>query len=163
MPNHLHPYWRMQYIRSRKDPQAGSPFASLLAAADDRASLILHRGRTCFVILNNFPYNPGHLMVLPNREVGELGQLTAEERAEMMDLLVRCQEVLTKVMSPSGFNMGVNLGKAAGAGIPTHLHFHVVPRWDGDHNFMPVVAETHILPQALDDLWARLQPEFAQA
>ena len=163
MPNHLHPYWRMQYIRSRKDPQAGSPFASLLAAGDDRASLILHRGRTCFVILNNFPYNPGHLMVLPNREVGELGQLTAEERAEMMDLLVKCQAVLAKVMSPSGFNMGLNQGKAAGAGIPTHLHFHVVPRWDGDHNFMPVVAETHILPQALDDLWARLQPEFAQA
>ena len=75
MPNHLHPYWRMQYIRSRKDPQAGSPFAALLAAGDDRTSLIVHRGRTCFVILNNFPYNPGHLMVLPNREVGELAQL----------------------------------------------------------------------------------------
>ncbi len=161
MPNHLHPYWRMQYIQSRKDPQAGSPFAALLAAGDDQASLIVHRGRTCFVILNNFPYNPGHLMVLPNREVGELAQLTTEERAEMMELLVKCQAVLTKVMSPAGFNVGLNLGKAAGAGIPTHLHFHIVPRWDGDHNFMPVIAETHILPQALADLWARLQPVFA--
>lgn len=163
MSEHLHPYWRMQYIRSRKEPGAGSPFAALWAAGDDRASLIVHRGRTCFVILNNFPYNPGHLMVLPNREVGDLALLTAEERAEMMDLLVKCQAVLTKVMSPAGFNMGLNLGKAAGAGIPTHLHFHIVPRWDGDQNFMPVVAETHILPQALDDLWARLQPVFATA
>ncbi len=100
-------------------------------------------------------------MVLPNREVGDLALLTAEERAEMMDLLVKCQAVLTKVMAPAGFNVGLNLGKAAGAGIPTHLHFHIVPRWDGDQNFMPVVAETHILPQALDDLWARLQPVFA--
>jgi ATP adenylyltransferase len=161
MPEHLHPYWRLRYIQSRKDPQAGSPFAALLAAGDDQASLIVHRGRHCFIILNNSPYNPGHLMVLPNREVGELAALTAEERVELMDLLVRCQAVLTKVMQPSGFNMGLNLGKAAGAGIPRHLHFHVVPRWEGDQNFMPVLAETHILPQALADLWARLQPEFA--
>ncbi|GDY17618.1 hydrolase [Verrucomicrobiota bacterium] len=161
MPEHLHPYWRLRYIQSRKDPQAGSPFATLLAAGDDQASLIVHRGRHCFIILNNSPYNPGHLMVLPNREVGELAALTAEERVELMDLLVRCQAVLTKVMQPSGFNMGLNLGKSAGAGIPMHLHFHVVPRWEGDQNFMPVLAETHILPQALADLWARLQPEFA--
>lgn len=151
----------MQYIQSRKDPQAGSPFARLLASSDDRASLIVYRGPTCFVILNNFPYNPGHLMVLPNREVGALAELTAPERQEMMELLVRCQAVLTKVMKPAGFNMGINLGKAAGAGIPSHLHFHVVPRWEGDQNFMPVTAETHILPQALEDLWARLQPEFS--
>ena len=115
------------------------------------------------LIGNNFPYNPGHLMVLPNREVGDLALLTAEERAEMMDLLVKCQAVLTKVMSPAGFNMGLNLGKAAGAGIPTHLHFHVVPRWDGDHNFMPVIADTRVLPQALAELWARLKPAFAAA
>ncbi len=100
-------------------------------------------------------------MVLPNREVGELAQLTGDERAELMDLLVKCQAVLSKVMSPAGFNMGLNLGKAAGAGIPTHLHFHIVPRWDGDQNFMPVIAGTNILPQALDDLCARLQPVFA--
>lgn len=162
MSSHLHPYWRIHYIRSRKVPGAGSPFAALLAAGDDRASLIVHRGAHCFVILNNSPYNPGHLMVLPNREVGELAELTEAERNEMMALLVRCQQVLTKVMNPAGFNMGLNLGKAAGAGIPMHLHFHVVPRWDGDQNFMPVIAETNILPQALDDLWARLQPEFAR-
>lgn len=157
----LHPYWRIQYIRTRKLPGAGSPFAALLAADDDQANLILHRGPHCFVILNNSPYNPGHLMVLPNREVAELGDLTAAERAEMMDLLVRCQSVLQQVMNPSGFNMGLNLGKAAGAGIPTHLHFHVVPRWDGDHNFMPVIADTRVLPQALSELWSRLKPAFA--
>ena len=97
------------------------------------------------------------------QQVGELADLTAAERAEMMDLLVRCQAVLQKVMKPGGFNMGLNLGKAAGAGIPTHLHFHIVPRWDGDHNFMPVIADTRVLPQALAELWARLKPAFAAA
>ena len=150
----------MHYIQTRKDPQAKSPFASLLAAGNDEKSLILYRGRSCFVILNNFPYNPGHLMVLPNREVGQLNELTADERLEVMDLLVKCQSVLQKVMNPAGFNMGINLGRAAGAGIPTHLHFHIVPRWDGDHNFMPVVADTHVLPQALSELWLRLKPVF---
>jgi ATP adenylyltransferase len=102
-------------------------------------------------------------MVLPNREVGELSELTSDERAELMDLLVLCQRVLQQVMSPAGFNVGLNLGKAAGAGIPTHLHFHVVPRWDGDHNFMPVIADTRVLPQALAELWACLKPAFAAA
>ena len=86
--------------------------------------------------------------------------LTAAERTEMMDLLVRCQAVLTKVMQPAGFNIGLNLGKAAGAGIPTHLHFHIVPRWDGDHNFMPVVADTRLLSQSLSDLWEKLSSAF---
>ncbi len=102
-------------------------------------------------------------MVLPNREIGELAELNAAERVEMMDLLVRCQAVLQKVMTPAGFNVGLNLGKAAGAGIPTHLHFHIVPRWEGDHNFMPVLADTRVLPQALGELWSRLKPEFTQA
>jgi ATP adenylyltransferase len=163
MSEQLHPHWRIQYIRSRKVPGAGSPFAALLAANDDETNLILHRGPRCFVILNNSPYNPGHLMVLPNREVGELSELTSDERAELMDLLVLCQRVLQQVMSPAGFNVGLNLGKAAGAGIPTHLHFHIVPRWDGDHNFMPVIADTRVLPQALAELWARLKPAFAAA
>lgn len=163
MSEQLHPHWRIQYIRSRKVPGAGSPFAALLAANDDETNLILYRGPRCFVILNNSPYNPGHLMVLPNREVGELSELTSDERAELMDLLVLCQRVLQQVMSPAGFNVGLNLGKAAGAGIPTHLHFHIVPRWDGDHNFMPVIADTRVLPQALAELWARLKPAFAAA
>jgi len=163
MSEQLHPHWRIQYIRTRKEPGAGSPFAALLAAGDDEANLILHRGTHGFVILNNSPYNPGHLMVLPNREVAALADLSAAERLELMDLLVRCQAVLTKVMQPAGFNIGLNLGKAAGAGIPTHLHFHIVPRWDGDHNFMPVLADTRVLPQALAELWARLKPAFVAA
>ena len=162
MAEHLHPYWRIQYILSRKDkPLSDTPFADLLAANDDRASLIVYRGPRCFVILNNSPYNPGHLMVLPNREVAQLADCDAAERSELMDTIILCQAVLTKVMKPAGFNMGLNIGRPAGAGIPAHLHFHIVPRWEGDHNFMPVIADTHILPQALTDIWERLQPEFA--
>ena len=158
--NHLHPYWRMRYIESRKKPAAGNPFPGLLAAGDDRAGLIVHRGPTCFVLMNNFPYNPGHLMVLPNREVADLADLTAGERAELMELIVRCQSALTAVMRPAGFNIGLNLGKVAGAGVPQHLHAHVVPRWEGDHNFMPVTADTHVLPQALEELWEKLAAAF---
>lgn len=158
--NHLHPYWRMRYIESRKKPSAGNPFPGLLAAGDDRANLVVHRGKTCFVLMNNFPYNPGHLMVLPNREVADLADLTAGERAELMDLLVRCQAALNAVMRPAGFNIGLNLGKVAGAGVPQHLHAHVVPRWEGDHNFMPVTADTHVLPQALEELWDKLAAAF---
>lgn len=158
--SHLHPYWRMRYIETRKKPAAGNPFPGLLASGDDRAALIVHRGRTCFVLLNNFPYNPGHLMVLPNREVADLAQLSAEERAEFLELVIRAQSALGAVMRPAGFNIGINLGKVAGAGIPQHLHAHIVPRWEGDHNFMPVTADTHVLPQALDELWERLVAAF---
>jgi ATP adenylyltransferase len=158
--NHLHPYWRMRYIESRKKPAAGNPFPELLAAQDDRSSLIVHRGKTCFILLNNFPYNPGHLMVLPNREVPELSDLTPDERAEFLELVIKSQKVLQETMRPSGFNIGINVGKTAGAGIPQHLHAHVVPRWEGDHNFMPVTAETHILPQALEELWEKLHAAF---
>ncbi len=158
--HHLHPYWRMRYIESRKKPAEENPFPALLAAGDDRANLVVHRGATCFVLLNNFPYNPGHLMVLPNREVADLGGLTEAERAEFLDLIIRAQAALTATMRPAGFNIGINLGKVAGAGIPRHLHAHVVPRWEGDHNFMPVTADTHILPQALEELWERLSAAF---
>lgn len=150
----------MRYIETRKKPAAGNPFPALLTAGDDRASLIVHRGKTCFVLLNNFPYNPGHLMVLPNREVGELADLTSDERAEFLDLIIRAQQALNTAMQPGGFNIGINVGKIAGAGIPQHLHAHIVPRWDGDHNFMPVTAETHILPQALEELWEKIRVAF---
>lgn len=160
MSEMLHPYWRMQYVAAPRPEGQGSPFAALLAAGDDRASLIVHRGSACFVIMNAYPYAPGHLMVLPNREVGELSGLSAAERAEMMDLIVRCQEVLGKVMRPAGFNVGLNAGRVAGAGLPGHLHFHVVPRWEGDHNFMPVVGDTRLLSQSLSELWEKLSAAF---
>jgi ATP adenylyltransferase len=113
--------------------------------------------------MNNVPYNPGHLMVLPNREVADLSGLSAEERSELLDLVIRAQAALTAVMRPTGFNIGLNLGKVAGAGIPQHLHAHVVPRWEGDHNFMPVTADTHVLPQALEELWEKLAAAFPAA
>ncbi|MFM7399108.1 MAG: HIT family protein [Verrucomicrobiota bacterium] len=160
MSERLHPHWRMRYVTAPKAASEGSLFASLLASGDDRASLIVHRGPACFVIMNAYPYAPGHLMVLPNREVGELSELTAAERAEIMDLLVRCQAVLTAVMKPAGFNVGLNVGRVAGAGLPGHLHFHVVPRWEGDHNFMPVVADTRLLSQSLSDLWEKFVAAF---
>lgn len=150
----------MRYVTAPKSPSEGSPFASLLASGDDRAALIVHRGPTCFVIMNAHPYAPGHLMVLPNREVGELSALSDAERAEVMELLVRCQSVLTATMGPAGFNVGLNVGRVAGAGLPGHLHFHVVPRWEGDHNFMPVIADTRLLSQSLGELWERLSAAF---
>lgn len=150
----------MRYVTAPKSPSGGSPFAALLAAGDDRAALIVHRGPTCFVIMNAHPYAPGHLMVLPNREVGDLAELDAAERAEAMELLVRCQSVLTSVMKAAGFNVGLNVGRVAGAGLPGHLHFHVVPRWEGDHNFMPVVADTRLLSQSLSELWEKLSAAF---
>ena len=158
----LHPYWRMQYIKAPKPVGGGSPFRTLWEGREDRQNLIVYRGITAFVLMNNAPYNPGHLMVLPNREVAELEALTAAEKTEILDVVIKAQSVLTKVMNPAGFNIGINLGKAAGAGIPSHLHFHIVPRWDGDQNFMPVIAETHLLPQALDELWLQLSQEFAK-
>ncbi|MFM9001716.1 MAG: HIT domain-containing protein, partial [Opitutia bacterium] len=109
---------------------------------------------------NASPHPPGPLMVLPNPEVGELSGLSAAERAEMMELIVRCQAVLGTVMRPAGFNVGLNAGRVAGAGLPGHLHFHVVPRWEGDHNFMPVVGDTRLLSQSLSELWEKLSAAF---
>jgi ATP adenylyltransferase len=132
-----------------------------LAAGDDPATGILHRGRAIFVILNAFPYNSGHLMIAPARHVGETGELTQDESHELMDVTLRSVDVVNAAMSPHGFNIGMNLGRVAGAGVPGHLHVHVVPRWDGDTNFMPVVGETKVLPEMLADTDAKLRPLFA--
>lgn len=153
----LHPYWRFQYITAPKAPGGGNPFAEIPKLADERASLLLYRGRTGYLVLNRFPYNGGHIMALPYRPVPTLGELNSDERAELMDLIVIAQDALTAAVKPDGFNVGFNFGKAAGAGIPKHLHAHIVPRWEGDHNFMPVIGDTHILPQALEAVWERLK------
>lgn len=159
----LHAYWRMDYLRSESDPLLGhpNPFVALPAMGDDAAALIVHRGNGCYVVLNRYPYNAGHLLVVPYREVARLDGLTADERAELMDLLVRSQAALTKVMQPDGFNVGFNFGCAAGAGIPTHLHAHVVPRWQGDSNFLTVIGKTRTLPQALEQTRELLAVAFA--
>ncbi|MFO8027413.1 MAG: HIT domain-containing protein [Opitutales bacterium] len=153
----LHAYWRMPYILAPKDPEdGGNPFTKITETGDDRKEYILFRGRLNFIVMNRYPYNAGHLLVLPFREVGRLGELSREERHELMDLIIKAQEILNRALQPDGFNTGFNFGKAAGAGIPSHLHCHVVPRWDGDTNFMPVIGGTRVLPDAMDAMWERL-------
>jgi ATP adenylyltransferase len=121
------------------------------AESADAANHIVARGRWTFLLLNTFPYNSGHLLVAPYRHVPDLADLTLDERGELLDLVVKAQSVMQELMRPDGFNFGFNLGAAAGAGVPGHLHGHLVPRWIGDTNFMPVLGDTRVVPQALDD------------
>lgn len=153
----LHAYWRMEYIEAPRYPAAMQrPFTELPALGDDRAALIVHRSSLSYLILNRFPYNPGHLLAVPFREVTELEQLSAAERLDLFDEIIFAQKVLTTALKPEGFNMGFNLGNAVAGGSIAHLHGHIVPRWNGDNNFMPVLAQTRILPQALESTWEKL-------
>lgn len=151
--------WRIEYIRGPK--AGGCVFCRALAEGDDRENLVVHRGEAVFVLLNRFPYTSGHLMVLPNRHVASPEDLTAAEASELWSTLVRCKQALDAFMAPQGYNVGLNLGKAAGAGMADHLHLHVVPRWAGDTNFMPVVGDVHVVSQHLlevyDGLFGRLK------
>ena len=152
----LHAYWRMPYIMAPKGLDGGNPFAKIHQTGDDRAEYILFRGQWNYIVMNRYPYNAGHLLVLPFREVERLEGLRPEERHELMDLILKAQQILTRALKPDGFNIGFNFGKAAGAGIPSHLHCHIVPRWAGDTNFMPVIGNTRVLPDAMDTMWERL-------
>ena len=159
----LHAPWRIEYILGPKTaPGGGSIFTRIAQSNDDEANFVIARGRSCFAMLNNYPYNGGHLMVLPYREVADFDDLIDDELLELMKLMRRCKQALTKVMQPHGFNVGVNLGKAAGAGIQEHLHIHVVPRWTGDSNFMPVIANTAVVPEALRETAAKLRAALAE-
>jgi len=129
-------------------------------AGGDAGSLMLFRGPSCFVILNLYPYNNGHLMVVPNRHVATLAEASAAELCELMALTRRSEIVLNEVYKPQGLNVGINLGRPAGAGIVDHLHVHIVPRWAGDTNFMTVVGDVRVLPEALEDTARRLRPVF---
>ena len=149
---------RLAYITGKASPE-GCVFCNALS--DPAAEpLIVFRGRSCFVILNLFPYNNGHLMVIPNRHIPSLGAATAEERTELIELTAIAEAALTEVYQPQGLTMGSNLGKPAGAGILDHLHLHIVPRWNGDTNFMTVVGRTSVLPEELPDSGAKLRPVF---
>lgn len=139
--------WRMEFILGPREK--GCVFCNRIRRKSDRKDLIVKRGKTCFVILNKYPYNPGHLMVVPNRHVSSLTALTAEEHSEIFKLLAEAEKVMSKAMRPQGFNMGLNLGKAAGAGIDDHLHYHVIPRWFADTNFWPTIAATKSIPTHL--------------
>ena len=158
----LHAPWRIEYILSPKPELKEGLFTRIAQSSDDEANLVIARDRTCFALLNKYPYNGGHLMVVPYKEVADLNGLTGEELADLWKLACRCMNALTQLMKPDGFNIGINLGKVAGAGIVEHLHIHVVPRWNGDTNFMPVIANTTVLPQALSELAAKLRAELGK-
>lgn len=152
----LHAYWRMEYIEAPRFPaRMKRPFTELPALGDDRAALIVHRAKEAYLILNRFPYNPGHLLAIPFREVTELEQLTESEAAALMAEIIFAKRLLAAALKPDGFNVGFNLGASAGGSIP-HLHAHIVPRWNGDTNFMPVIGQTRTLPQSLEATWERL-------
>jgi ATP adenylyltransferase len=159
----LHAPWRIEYILAPKPPSGDfSLFARIAQSSDDEANYVVARDRTCFALLNTYPYTGGHLMTVPYKQTPDFNGLTDDELRDLMLLTRRCQNALTQVMKPDGFNIGVNLGKVAGAGIIEHLHIHVVPRWNGDTNFMPVIAGTTVVPQALRELAARLRQALAE-
>lgn len=147
--------WRMEYLVG--DKTDGCVFCKCSVRCDD---YIVFEGKTCFVMLNLFPYVGGHLMIIPQRHLGDVLELTAEERMEMFALLDVSVRVLRETMKPHGFNVGMNLGKAAGAGIEEHVHLHVIPRWEGDTNFMSVVGNVRVIPEDLTTTTARLAPLF---
>jgi ATP adenylyltransferase len=140
--------WRLEYIESA-DEQEGCVFCRA-REGDDEKSLVVHRGKRAFVVLNKYPYASGHLMVAPNRHEGEFGDLEADEALEVHQLAAAGLAALAEIMRPQGFNVGWNLGRIAGAGVVDHVHLHVVPRWAGDTNFMPVLADVKVLPEALE-------------
>ena len=153
--------WRMEYIRSDKSGEC--IFCAAVASGDDAAHLVVARGATCFVMLNAFPYNNGHLMVSPDRHVGDLEDLDEAESRELMALTQRSLRALRAAYRPDGFNLGVNLGEVAGAGFAAHVHLHIVPRWAADSNFMAVTGDARVLPQSLEDSWREVGRAFADA
>jgi ATP adenylyltransferase len=153
--------WRLEYVKdATKDKESECIFCAALGAEDDEAMLIVHRGELCFVILNKFPYTNGHLMVAPYEHIAALQELDAETVAELMALTQRGMTALESSYSPHGYNVGVNQGRVAGAGIEHHIHMHVVPRWGGDTNFMPVLGDTRVMNQTLADSYATVREAF---
>lgn len=152
--------WRIDYILGTKPDSC--VFCLPEHTDSDEERLILHRGAHCFVLMNKYPYNNGHLMVVPYRHFMDIGEMSAEESCECMALLQKCTAILRAQFHPQGINIGLNLGEAAGAGIREHMHFHIVPRWNGDSSFMAVMAETRIVPEHLSVCYQTLKPLFAQ-
>ena len=150
--------WRMEYIMG--DKPAGCIFCGKPEEDNDRGNLVLYRGEKVFVIMNKYPYNNGHLMVTPYSHVSDLTSLDGETVAELMGEVQRSVAIMKDVLKPEGFNVGMNIGKAGGAGIDDHLHMHVVPRWGGDTNFMPVMADVRVMPEYLDETYIKLYPHF---
>ena len=158
----LHAPWRIEYILAPKPELPESLFARIAQSSDDEANYVIARDRPCYALLNTYPYTGGHLMVVPYRQAPDMNGLTDDELMDLLKLTRRCQNALVKVMKPEGFNIGLNLGKVSGAGVIGHLHIHVVPRWQGDTSFMPVIANTVVVPEALRELAAKLRTALAQ-
>jgi ATP adenylyltransferase len=153
--------WRLEYVKdASKDSEDTCIFCVALEGGDDEANLIVHRGERAFVILNKFPYTNGHLMVAPYEHVATLPEVDAETLAEMMALTQRGMAALEERYSPHGYNVGFNQGRVAGAGVEHHIHMHVVPRWGGDTNFMPVLGDTRVMPQTLEQSYEALRGAF---
>jgi ATP adenylyltransferase len=157
--NHLWSPWRMTYIENHKKEE-GCVFCIAQAQADSAENLIAFRGKNAYVILNRFPYTSGHLMAIPYEHKSNLEELAAETRAEMMELASLCTTVLRKIYRTESFNVGINIGEAAGAGVLGHVHIHIVPRWAGDTNFMSTTGEMRVLPEALEDTYHRVREGF---
>lgn len=151
--------WRLRYVKDAKRSDE-CVFCAKPAEGDNRQALIVHRGERCFVILNLFPYTSGHLMVAPFEHIGRLQDIEAEVTGEMMALAKRAMNRMEEVYDPEGFNVGINQGRSAGAGVEGHIHLHVVPRWAGDTNYMPVLADTRVMPQSLEESYDALQGGF---
>lgn len=156
---HIWSPWRMEYIENHSKEE-GCIFCKLQAMKDGPENLILQRAKLAFVILNRYPYTSGHVMIVPFTHTPDLEGLSPAERAEMMELTARATGVLRRLYGTGAFNVGVNLGEAAGAGVKEHVHIHVVPRWVGDTNFMSTLADTRVLPESLEDTWKRLKAGF---
>ncbi len=158
--------WRSQYIETFKKPprkRKESLFTAAVKAGDDDANLIVWRAEHCFVIMNRYPYNSGHVMVVPYREVADIQDLTSIELAEIMTITQRAIRALDTVLGPHGYNFGANLGRVSGAGIENHIHFHIVPRWNGDTNFMPVLADTKVVSEDIRKTLKMLKKAFKNA
>jgi ATP adenylyltransferase len=158
--------WRSKYIAGfadkEKQAEGACLFCTVVARRSDKRSLVVARYETCFVMMNLYPYNSGHLMVIPFRHTADLGSLSKKEHAEILGVTAKMMEVLKDVMQPDGFNLGANLGRVAGAGIDQHIHFHIVPRWNGDSNFMPTLADTKVVSESIQSSYKRIRRSIAK-
>jgi ATP adenylyltransferase len=152
--------WRLEYIQNADKKDEGCIFCEKPKQQNDKENLIVHRDKHCFVILNKYPYNNGHLMVVPYEHKSDLLDLSDDILLNIQNVLQKVVAALRNTMEPHGFNIGVNMGRPAGAGIADHIHYHIVPRWNGDTNYMPVLANTKVVSEALDQTWEKLQKEF---
>ncbi len=151
--------WRMKYIKENSS-QSECPFCKAISGKDDRENLVVFRGKNAFVMLNRYPYTTGHILVLPYIHQEKMSEFDPKTRSEMMELVNQAGQVLELVYKPQGMNVGLNLGTAAGAGIPKHLHWHIVPRWMGDTNYMTTVGSVRVLPESLEDTYQKIQSSW---